>query len=156
MIGPRSVIILRVIAVLLGLVVIIAAGLGIAYAVKKKHILLVVTNTAPETGIATLSEILLKRKDGSTTFSGTTVADDGTNINVTMTKAAAHHMQSGSDIRYWLIAFDDKIVAASRPGSSSEANGGIFSFLAYDPPSGTEWTADPGGSRTRSFSHSWY
>ncbi len=152
MIGLRFVKI-RVIAVLLGVVVIIAAGLGIAYALKKKHILLVVTTTsdikhATETEVV---EIRLKRdKDGGNIFKGT-IEEDGEMTEVTLMKASS---EEGGD-ETWLLSSDNKLLATL----STQPENGVFSFLSYDPPASNtqEWTSLlKNQGRRYSFSHSWY
>ena len=138
------VLIRRIIAVLLGVVVIIAAGLGIAYALKKKHILLVATDKSEM-----VIEIRLKRdEDGGNIFNGT-FKEDGELHKITLRKA---YEEGGRP--QWLLSSDDKLVAilATQPEM-----GGIFSFLLdYDPPDSDaqDWTIVEGSAT--SFSHSWY
>ncbi len=134
-----SIVLIRVIAVLLGVVVIIAAGLGIAYALKKKNILLLVTTTTDE-GTESTKEIRLKRdKDGADIFNGTF-------HDSPITLRKGHY--EGREM--WLLEHNGSV------GAIHEVKGGgVFSFLAYDPPAGDEWTT-LSEVNPPSVSHSWY
>jgi len=129
---------IRIIAVLLGVVVIIAAGLGIAYALKKKNILLLVKNTTDQI------EVRLKRdkdeaRGGADIFIGT--YDDSP---VTLRKGD----YKGREM--WLLEHDGMVAAIHEV-----KGGGVFSFLAYDPPAGDKWTP-LAEVNPPSMSHSWF
>ena len=153
----------RVLAVLIGIVAVIVAGFGIAYAVKKKNILLVKTTSelkehpTPDGGVIcgpdsvfTVVEVKMKRdKDESKMFTG---SDSGVNYKIELGS------DSDQGEARWLLTENTVLKATHEPLDSAFIP---TSFLEYDPPvtdsngNGSGWknkTKDD----TTVYKHSWY
>lgn len=154
---------LYILSGLIGIIVITVAGFGIAYALKKKNILLVITSK-DSAGATHVLEVKLKRdKDGSQMFTGTRKDEGESEESITFTLGMGKY--EGSPM--WLLHItqssvvpggDDRLVATHYPLVPTP----IVSFLQYDPPTNDSkgWTTmlEGGGDFTgeTSYSHSWF